>query len=367
MKVATFNMENIFQRHMRLIKKFRESRLADWEEELNALMRKEQKSVGDTERIEELLEFLGFNKQKSAPCFELKRFASSFGIRMNHSRYLPKASLLTDWEGWMQLASQPISQQAILHKAQVISDVDPDILFLQEVEDRNALVEFNKVFLQKEFELDYKEVYFSPTNDAYDRGMGILLKPGYRVNSIKTHVNERDDLGVLLFDFDVLEVVVTKPCGSQFLFLHAHFTCSENTTIKAQAIYLANLYSKRSAVFEKVVVLGCLQLPSFSKELSPVFKQTKLKLVSRHTEFSVMPDLGIDASYHRLGGYRKGVNIKQQDYILLPPNLYSKVQACGLNRLAMWPEKRPQWKLYPTVKKQSQAASGHPVLWVGLE
>jgi hypothetical protein len=102
------------------------------------------------------------------------------------------------------------------------------------------------------------------------------------------------------------------------------------------------------------------------KMISNVYLLGWLQRISQHNAFSVMPDEGSDATYYRLGGYAKGVNIKQQDYLVLPPTLFQHIKSCGLNRKAMWPEKRPQWQLYSTVKKQSQAASGHPLVWVGF-
>jgi endonuclease/exonuclease/phosphatase family metal-dependent hydrolase len=366
MKIASFNIENIFQRHTWLISAYRKSRLEDWEAELNTLMARELKTPQDTERIEELLGFLKFDKQADRPRLELKHFSTGFGIRFNDSGYLPKASRLTGWEGWMRLATQPISERAIFHKAKVIADVNPDILLLQEVEGRNTLTEFHQRFLKNEFRLHYEELHFSPTNDLFDRGMALLLKPGYRLNTVRPHLNEKDKNGKLIFDFDVVEYVIDTTVGGELLCFHAHFSEGDSLKIAAQAQYLAELYHKRSMVFKNIVILGCLQLPSYSKELSPLFKQLSLKRISQHNAFSVMPDEGSDATYYRLGGYAKGVNIKQQDYLVLPPTLFQHIKSCGLNRQAMWPEKQPQWQLYSTVKKQSQAASGHPLLWVGL-
>ena len=366
MKIASFNIENIFQQHTALIKKYSKSRLPDWEEELNSLMGNELKTTSEMERIEELIGFLNINSQSNATRFELKRFDEGFKIRLNSCDYLPKASDLTNWQGWMPLASQPISNQAIFHKAKVIADTNPDMLFLQEVESRNALIEFHESFLKKEFKLHFEEVYFSPTDDNHDRGFGFLLKPGYKVNSIKSHINQKTQHGDPLFDFDLLEIVIDLPNQKKLLCLHTHFSEDNPTKIQAQAKYLTEVYHKRKVLFENILVLGCLQLSTFSKELAPLFKELKLQAVSRHKQFSVIPDFGNDASYYRLGGYSKGVNIKQQDYILLPKHLYTKITHCGLNRQALWPEKQPQWQLYPTVKKQSQAASGHPLLWVSI-
>ena len=79
--------------------------------------------------------------------------------------------------------------------------------------------------------------------------------------------------------------------------------------------------------------------------------------------FEVDCDAGNDATYHRLGAYRKGVNIKQKDYMLVSPSLFETMEDSGLNRKAVWPENRPQWSIYKSVTNKNIAASEHPLVW----
>jgi hypothetical protein len=62
-----------------------------------------------------------------------------------------------------------------------------------------------------------------------------------------------------------------------------------------------------------------------------------------------------------------GVNIKQEDYLLLSPALFSNVKNSGLNRKGVWPEKRPKWGIYSTIRNKEQAASGHPGVWMQVK
>jgi hypothetical protein len=61
-----------------------------------------------------------------------------------------------------------------------------------------------------------------------------------------------------------------------------------------------------------------------------------------------------------------GVNIKQKDYLLLSPELFTKVRSSGLNRKGIWPDKRPTFSVYPSMNNKNHGASEHPAVWVDL-
>ena len=68
-----------------------------------------------------------------------------------------------------------------------------------------------------------------------------------------------------------------------------------------------------------------------------------------------------------MGAYQKGVNLRQMDYLLLSPTLFKKVKNCGMNRKAVWPEKRPQWNIYSSIQGALNAASEHPVIYFEVD
>ncbi len=109
--------------------------------------------------------------------------------------------------------------------------------------------------------------------------------------------------------------------------------------------------------------MGTLNAVSYCYSLTPLLLKTNLKDVSKHPSFNVDFDKGKDAGYHSLGAYRMGVNIKQKDYLLLSPELFTRVNTSGLNRKGMWPEKQPMWTVYPSINQKNQAASAHPAIW----
>ncbi len=67
-----------------------------------------------------------------------------------------------------------------------------------------------------------------------------------------------------------------------------------------------------------------------------------------------------------MGGYRKGVNIKQFDYLLLCPELFLNIKESGLHRKGVSSMKRPVWSIFSNITKKEHEASAHPVIWVDL-
>src|SRR5690606_26581682 len=99
----------------------------------------------------------------------------------------PKASRLTDWNGWVALQSVALPYNSTLNKARLIAEIDADVLVLQEVEDRASLMDFNHGLL-REFDIEpYDQVLHLEGNDGLGRGMAILAKNGYRLDTLKSH------------------------------------------------------------------------------------------------------------------------------------------------------------------------------------
>jgi len=112
-----------------------------------------------------------------------------------------------------------------------------------------------------------------------------------------------------------------------------------------------------------IVVAGTLNAPSYCNSLAPLLQKTDLKDICKNKTFNVDFDEGKDATYFRLGAYRMGVNIRQEDYLLLSPALFLNVKSSGLNRKGVWPEKRPNWRIYSSIWNMEHAASLHPGVW----
>lgn len=366
MKIATFNIQNLFHRNREILKKNHTKNAADWIAELDSLLKKQGKDYNDNNRIQDLSYLLGFEKIEQVPYAILKRHAGELCYQHQGFQNSTKASFLTEWEGWVKLGNVPLHEKAIFSKAYVIAEMDPDILILQEVEDRASLVEFNEEFLPLMKVSPFQEVMVFETNDSRGLGMGIMLKKGYTLNGFKNHLHDLDPNGFKLFDVDCQEYSVLTPEGECIYVLSNQFSL-ETEQRKIQANRVAEVYSQLQEESKKsIVVCGTLNDVSYSDCLSPLLRNTDLRDISKHKNFRADTDHGNDRSYFRLGAYRMGVNIKQQDYLLLSFHLFEKVKRAGINRKGSWPEQKPNWKLYSSITGKQHAASEHPMLWTKM-
>ncbi len=367
MKIASYNIQNIFHRDTHLIKQYAEEHMEAWTEEFENLMLKHRPCEKDYTRMRELSVLLGFHKPSYEPYLTMRRKSGQLHIQKGKSSREYKANHLTNWNGWIKLNSIPINDIAIQNKANVINDVDPDILLLQEVEDRASLVEFNKEFLSNEDSIKYQQIIFLETNDMYGRGMGIAAKKGHQIKSIKTHINELDKNGNSLFDFDFQEYEIKTPSGETMQLLTTHLiegspnSEESNRKRKIQSQKIADVYKNLPETNNHIAVIGTLNAPCYSDSITPLLKDTDLKDVTKHTSFTI--DLDKSSNSLHSNAYRVGVNTKQRDYLLLSSNLFKAVKNCGWYRKGIWNKKQPHWKMYKSIQKEIHAASQHPLIW----
>ena len=359
MKIATFNIQNLFHRDKSLLEKPFGKNLTDWINELDDLMRKPSISLVDQTRIRELSFLTGFEKSSPRPYAVLRRKAGFLYMKgLNYSTE-SKASDLTKWNGWIELQTTPIRPEATDNKARVIAAVNPDILLLQEIEDRASLEEFNQLILPKFDCKPYAQSFVVQSDTLKGLELGILLRKDYKLVSIKTHpINCLVEYEVLTPNNLTIHILSTQLQKQK---KDKDFT---DAIRKKQANYIATIYQERMAEDKtNIIIAGTLNAASYCDSLSPLLQQTNLRDITKHLSFEVDCDAGNDATYHRLGAYRKGVNIKQKDYILLSPALFETMKDSGLNRKAVWPENRPQWSIYKSVTNKNIAASEHPLVW----
>jgi len=373
MKIATFNIQNLFHRDRSFLEKSFNKNREEWEMEVNQLLEKPIKSIQDNDRIRELAFLVGMDKCNQLPYAVLRRKAGFLFLKgKNYSKEL-KASELTDWNGWIALQNYPLDPIAVKNKARVIADVNPDILVLQEIEDRASLEEFNDEFLSRFGCKQFQKTCVMQGNSKRGQEIGILTRKGYQIQSVRSHIYDLYFPGKIVFDKDLMEYEILNARGNSLWILTTHlqeqteYKEHSDAIRKAQAEKITEVYNQLYSEGKKYIALvGTLNAASYCNSLSPILLQTNLKDITKHPSFNVDFDKGRDAGYYSLGAYRMGVNIKQTDYLLLSPELFEKTKSCGLNRKGIWPEKRPMWSVYPSIQCNAQAASEHPAIWVDL-
>ncbi|SDL28722.1 Endonuclease/Exonuclease/phosphatase family protein [Salinimicrobium catena] len=367
MKIASYNIENIFHRDSSLVKRTLNESINMWVEEFEQLMCKSPRGGNEIARMRELSFLLGFHKSAFEPFVVMRRKAGELYLRKKNFQPENRAVPMSGWSGWVKVNSKPIYDQAVQNKARVIAEINPDILILQEVEDRQSLLDFNKHYLPEG--VRFSNILMIDGNDREGRGLALMTKEGYEVTSINSYANVRRN-GKFLFDKDVQEYNVTCPKGYQLSVFGLHLQDvimhkeSGDEIRKQQARKVREIVMKELQNGKNIVVAGTLNKPSYCDSLSPVLRETELKDVKRHISFNVDLDEGKDAEYFSLGAYRMGVNLKQKDYLLSSPQIFSKIKRSGLNRKGIWPERKRQWTCYDTLHGQAHQASSHPALWM---
>ncbi|UNY98336.1 hypothetical protein MQE36_14770 [Zhouia spongiae] len=373
MKIAFYNIQNIFHRDRSLVEQSMSESLKRWREEFETLLLKKQRKDRDYSRMRELSFLLGFQKAASEPYVVMRRRQGSLYIRKRNHSLDYKANSLTDWNGWIKLGSVPINEQAIINKAKVIAEVNPDVLILQEVEDRASLVEFNRDYLSKFMDAPYEHILSVEGNDYKGIGMAIMVKKGYCIESVMNFAHVLDQEHKPLFDQHLQLFKIRNTSGERFLIASGYFVdqhrdkeSSDKLRLK-QSGKLQEVYSSLQEIGnENIIIVGTFGVPSYCHTLAPLIRASNLKEITKHPSFKVSMDRGKDRQYFSLGAYRKGVNIKQKDYILLSPSFFDHIINCGMIRKGIWSNNRAQWPVFNSLKSDLEQASSHPILWMYL-
>lgn len=370
MKIALYNIQNLFHRDRAFIEMERSRNFLDWNKEFDDLLQKKTEKSSSLERLRELAYLLRFDKTTYNPYAVLRKKEGELFFKGMESPVHTKAEEKTNWNGWTKIQTTPIGSLAITHKAQVIKDVDPDILILQEVEGRSSLEDFNNLNLSERHCAPFEHCVLVPSPEGKGRDQALLLKNGHKLESIKIHHIDTSEKPT----HELMEYKINTTKGASIHVLSAYFYADQADIEKAseirhmQATSVSKIYQNlRLSGQDQVIITGTLHAPSYCHSLSPLLQENDLKDITKHLSFNVVYDEGIDASYHRMGAYRKGVNIKQKDFMLLSPALFARIKDSGLNRKAMWPRERPQWRTYSSIKTKTDAASEHPAIWCSID
>ncbi len=374
MKIAAYNIQNLFFRHKSLKHLTPSMNFINWLKEMDELMNKSSKSRCDQDRLRELSFLVGFENIVREGYAVMRRRGGNFFIRGVRFSKEMHAGPSNKWNGWIEIENHPIPSIKTENKARVIAALNPDVLVLQEVEGNEALRQFNTTILPQFHCRPYKNQLLIPGNEERGQELGLLARSGFFIGNVRSHHTARDADHHLLFERNVLEYEILAPSGEKITIISAHFTdAGPNKEIldqkrERQSLYVALIY--KELLFsdqQNVIICGTLNAVSYCYSLSALLRETDLKEISRHSKFNVVVDQGRDAGYHSLGAYGKGINLKQRDYMLVSPALFKRIKAAGLNRKGVWPQRKSQWPVYPQVRSSNDAASEHPALWVDLD
>jgi endonuclease/exonuclease/phosphatase family metal-dependent hydrolase len=369
MRLATFNVENLFDRAKAM-------NLETWAEgravleafaALNQLLGQTAYTAATRTRMAELMVQLGLERDDRGPFVLLRRNRGKLLRRPRTGGIEITADGRADWAGSLELIEEPVDEEAMRNTARAINEVNADVLAVVEAESRPVLAAFNAELLVALGGRPYRHVMLIDGNDERGIDVGLLTREAFPIGPMHSHVDDRDGRGSPIFSRDCPEYHVRTPSGADLLVLVNHLkskgyggTAASNARRKAQAERIRDIYQGRvEAGAEYVAVLGDLNDTPASDPLAPLLGGTDLSDAFVHPAFD---DGGYPGTY---GLCNAGNKI---DYLLLSPGLYERVRAGGVFRKAMWPGSRPvRWQTFAQLTRREEAGSDHAVVWVDLD
>ncbi|MGY5957113.1 Endonuclease/exonuclease/phosphatase domain-containing protein [Kosakonia sp. BK9b] len=370
MRLASYNVENLFDRAKAMNQQ-------DWSAgkpilerfaALNALLGELTYTAEMKQKMVVLMNELGLRKSDTGPFVILRRNRGKLLTRpQDGSDIRIIADGRADWVGSLELRSAPVDEVAMLLTAQVMIDLQADILAVVEAESRPALQAFNNEILPARNGKPFEHVMVIDGNDERGIDVGLMTARAFPIDTIRSHVDDKDRSGALIFSRDCPEFAIPLKSGETLHILVNHLKSkgfgtqsSSDARRKAQAERVKAIYQQRSKEGEALIaIMGDFNDTPDSTTLAPLLKDTDLQDIFTHPAFD-------NGGYPGTWGSCTANN--KIDYILLSPALWKKVKQGGVFRKGMWPGVRPaKWETYPELKKPVNAGSDHAAVWVELD
>jgi len=372
MKIAAFNVENLFDRP----KVFNQEKAVSTPilkaiKDFGEIAEKDVYTKNDRKSLLTSLSTLKLLKTDLSKYAILRRNRGKFIKRPRTGSPSIVANGRNDWIGWLELKHEEVREVAVENTARVIRDVDADILAVIEAEDRISLKMFNDDILgsQDIGGNPYEHTMVIDGNDGRGIDVGVMTKKGFSIDMMRSHVDDLNSQGRPIFSRDCPEFAIQTPGGDFIWILPNHFkskfggdSARSRARRKKQAERTAEIYQNLiEEGWHNIIVLGDLNDTPDSDPLKPLLIGTDLKDVSDHPSFD-------PGEYSGKGTYASGTDRNKIDYLLLSPSLYDLVKSSGLFRKGAWAGKRrKKWPMYPEIKTEKDVASDHHVIWVELD
>ncbi|MGC1853910.1 MAG: hypothetical protein WA659_00830 [Candidatus Aquirickettsiella sp.] len=369
MRLATFNVENMFERPKAM-------NLETWElgakilndfKQLNSLIQKKSYTNKIKSKLLEIMKrHKGLLTNSESTYLRLRDIRGKFIARPKNKPAEIAASGRSDWIGWFELQKEAIEERAIENTARIIGFLEADILCVVEAENRTCLKRFNDDVLPPVEITSFDHIMLIDGNDMRGIDVGIMTKASYEIIGIYSHVDDVDDTGTI-FSRDCAEYEIKTKQGNTLLVLVNHFKSKgygdavvSNEKRLRQAKRVRAIYNQRIADgFDYIAIVGDLNAASTDLAMDPLIREG-----STLTDIMVHPKFLGDG---RPGTHGNGTASAKLDYILMSPKLSEKVIQGGIERRGVWGGK--QGKLFPhlpTMLTAKDAASDHAALWVEL-
>ena len=368
MKLASYNVENLFQRAKAFnLATWDEGReVLQWQAELNRILGKTKYSGQDKKKIVDLMKKLKIDKKDDGGPFVI--------LRQNHGDLVkrPKSGPIeivadgrNDWIGWVDLKYEEVDEVATRNTAQVIRDLQADVLGVVEAESRPSLLRFSDNVIKAVGGAPYEHVMLIDGNDDRGIDVAIMTRDDYPIVSISSHVDDAEG-GSRIFSRDCAQYEIRTAKGNPLFVLVNHLKSkgfgSKATSDKRrerQASHVKDIYDELVDKHKFVAIIGDMNDTPESAPLAALTQDSALKDISVHASFD---DGG------RPGTFGNGTASNKIDYILLSPELFARTKAGGIFRMGVWGGKNGTlFPHYPEMTKASEAASDHAAIWAEID
>ncbi|MEZ5899923.1 MAG: endonuclease/exonuclease/phosphatase family protein [Hyphomicrobiaceae bacterium] len=369
MRLATYNVENLFARAkaLNLADPHAAAPILERFAELNNLFEEPTYTDEMKSRMLLLLGELGIGKTNDGPYVILRENRGQLIVSSKLKGTRIVASGRGDWVGWLEMKKDIINEVATRNTAQVVRDVDPDVLAVIECEGRQALREFSHQLLPLVGGTPFDNIMLIDGNDDRGIDVGLMSRRGHHIGWMQSHADDRTTLGEYVFSRDCPEFGVRTPSRETVWVLVNHFkskgygnqdSSARKRWLQAESVrrIVERLELEKASL---VAVVGDFNDTPDSAPLAPLLHESVFKDIFAHKNF----DNG-----GRPGTFGRCSERDKIDYILLSPALFERVKTGGVWRKGIWgPNKRPLWEVYPEMKQSFHAASDHGCVWCELE
>jgi endonuclease/exonuclease/phosphatase family metal-dependent hydrolase len=356
MRVATYNVENLFSR-------VRAMTTDD--------PAKSKVVLEDVAELQRLIEQPGYSESDKTKMLKLLKKHNAFGetgpifLQETRKRLVWKGKIIAegraDWVGWIEWRRTLIENSAIQNTGRIIAEVKADVLCMIEVESRPVLKRFNDTVLDA---FAYTHAMLIDGND--ERGIDVGLLSRYPVADMRSHVDDPDpDTGKPVFSRDCAEYEVDLPGNKNLWFICNHFKSrgygskADNDRKRLRQTERVSAILKRFDLTSAwVIVAGDFNELPASDSLTPLLQRPGLRNV-----FEKLP-ASADRWTHRDDASPSKNN--QIDYLLVSDALWPHLQQVGIERRGIWSTTKKVRDKYPplqTVTGDTSAASDHAAVW----